>query len=188
MTPTGNRRISDGNEPGAVWRPPPGKRGAFLLEHLLKVGQGGVRVRPLGGNRAGEVRLGRFLRNPRVTSDEIISVACARTAGLVRGRHILAIQDTTVLRDDGKKRSLQLHPMIAVDAMDGALLGLVHAEFLYRAGGRRQARKKCRFEEKESFRWLNATRAASALMEGGADRVTVVADRAGDIYEEFTCK
>ena len=188
MSPAGNRETGNGHEPGTVWRPAPGKRGAFLLARLLEVGQAGVRVRPLGGNRAGEVRLGRFLRNPRVTSDEIISVACARTAGLVRGRHILAIQDTTSLRDDGGKRSLQLHPMIAVDASDRSLTGLAHAEFLYRAGGRKAARKKQRFEKKESFRWLNATRAAHALLEGGAARVTMVADRECDIYEEFALR
>jgi hypothetical protein len=33
--------------------------GSFLLARLIEVGQSGVRVRPLGGNRAGEVRLGR---------------------------------------------------------------------------------------------------------------------------------
>jgi hypothetical protein len=31
----------------------------------------------------------------------MIATARARTARLVKGRHILAIQDTTTLRDDG---------------------------------------------------------------------------------------
>ena len=101
--------------------------GAFVLDRLLTVGQAGVRVRPLGGNRAGEVRIGRFLRNDDVTPAEMVRTARARTAGLVQGRHILAIQDTTSLRDDGDQRSLHLHPTIAVDAIDGTLLGLVHA-------------------------------------------------------------
>jgi hypothetical protein len=68
-----------------------------------------------------------------VTPDDKISAARARTAGLVRGRRVLAIQacphaggDTANLRDDGKPCSPQLYPMIAVDAMDGALIGLVH--------------------------------------------------------------
>jgi hypothetical protein len=142
----------------------------------------------LGGNRAGEVGFGRFPRNPRVTSEEIVSTACARTAGLVRGLHILAAQDTTGLRDDGDQRSLQQHPMIAIDAMDGAVLGLAHAEFLYRADGMKAERKTRGFEEKESFRRLNATRSAAALAEGGAACVTIVADRECDIYEEFALK
>jgi len=92
------------------------------------------------------------------------------------------------LRDDGDQRSLQLHPMIAIDAMDGAVLGLAHAEFLYRLGGTKSERKNRAFEEKESFRWLNATRSAAALAEGGAACVTIVADRECDIYEEFALK
>ena len=145
MTATGNREISDGVEPGTVWAPAPGKKGAFLPRRLVEVGMGGVRLRPLGGDRAGEVGLGRFLRNPTVTPDEIISTACARTVGSVRGRHMLVPQDTTSLCDDGDQRSLQLHPAIAVDAEDGALVGLVYAEFLYRAGGVKAKRKRLPF-------------------------------------------
>jgi hypothetical protein len=104
------------------------------LDRLVTVGQTGVRLCPLGGNRAGEVRIGRFLRNDDVTPGEMVRIARARTAGLVRGRHILAIQDTASLRDDGDQRSMQLHPTIALDATDGTLLGLVHAEFFHREG------------------------------------------------------
>jgi DDE family transposase len=159
--------------------------GRFLLARLIEVGQSGVRVRPLGGNRAGEVRLGRFLRNPHVTPAEMVKTASARTATLVEGRHILAIQDTTSLRDDGNQCSLQLHSMIAVDATDGALLGLVHAEFLRRTGGKKALCGKRPFEAKESRRWLDATNAAAQLADAGAACVTVVADRECDIYDEF---
>ena len=46
--------------------------------------------------------------------------------------HVLAIQDTTSLRNDGQQHSINLHPTIAVDAQDGTLLGLVHAALLTR--------------------------------------------------------
>jgi hypothetical protein len=163
-------------------------RGRFVLRRLIEAGQDGIRVRPLGGNRAGEVGIGRFLHNPRVTPDEMISTACARTAALVRGQHVLAIQDTTGLRDDGDQHSLQLHAMIAVNALDGAMLGLTHAEFLYRFGGKKTKRRKRRFADKESRRWLDATRSARTLAEGGGACVTMAADREGDIDEEFACK
>jgi hypothetical protein len=162
--------------------------GAFVLDRLLTVGQTGVRVRPLGGNRAGEVRIGRFLRNDDVTPAEMVRTARVHTAGLVQGRHILAIQDTTGLRDDGNQRSLQLHPTIAVDADDGTLLGLVHAEFFEREGGKRASCGKRPFDEKESRRWLTATEQAAGLRAVGAARVTVVADREGDIYDEFALR
>jgi hypothetical protein len=60
--------------------------------------------------------------------------------------------------------------MIAVDATDGALLGLVHAKFLRRTGGKKALCGKRPFEEKESRRRLNATNspAASKLISNDA--------------------
>jgi Transposase DDE domain len=159
-----------------------------LLARLVCVGQSGVSVRRVGGNRAGEMRFTRFLRNPRVSPPEMVATARARTAKRVRGRHILAIQDTTTLRDDGRQCSLNLHAMIAVDAGDGAPLGLVEAIFLDRAGGKKRLCAKRPFAEKESRRWLDATRTAAGLVAAGAASVTVVADQEGDIYEEFACR
>jgi hypothetical protein len=159
-----------------------------LLARLVAVGQRGVRVRPLGGDRAGEVRLGRFLHNARVTPDEMVATARTRTAGRVQGRHVLVIQDTTSLRDDGDQRSLHLHPAIAVDANDGALLGLVDAVFLHRRGGKRGQHNNQPFADKESRRWLDATHQAAGLAAAGASAVTVIADREGDIYEMFACR
>ncbi|HYS89153.1 MAG TPA: IS4 family transposase [Bradyrhizobium sp.] len=159
-----------------------------MLARLVCVGQSGISVRRVGGNRAGEMRFTRFLRNRRVRPDEMVATARARTTGLVQGRHILAIQDTTTLRDDGKQRSLNLHPMIAVDAADGALLGLVDAVFLNHIGGKKHLCKKRPFAEKESRRWLDATNTAASLVAAGAVCVTVIADREGDIYEEFACR
>lgn len=159
-----------------------------MLARLVCVGQSGISVRRVGGNRAGEMRFTRFLRNRRVRPDEMVATARARTAGLVQGRHILAIQDTTTLRDDGKQCSLNLHPMIAVDAHDGALLGLVDAVFLSHVGGKKHLCKKRPFAEKESRRWLDATKTAASLVAAGAVCVTVIADREGDIYEEFACR
>ena len=142
----------------------------------------------MGGDRAGEMRFTRFLRNRRVKPEEMVATARARTAGLVKGRHILAIQETTTLRDDGKQRSLNLHPMIAVDAGDGGLLGLVDAVFLSRVGGKKHLSAKRPFAEKESCRWLDATNTAASLVAAGAECVTVIADREGNIYEEFACR
>jgi Transposase DDE domain len=157
-----------------------------LLARLVCVGQSGVSVRRVGGNRAGEMRFTRFLRNPRVRPPEMVATARTRTAKRVRGRHILAIQDTTTLRDDGRQCSLNLHAMIAVDAADGAPLGLVEAVFLDRVGGKKRLSAKRPFAEKESRRWLDATRTAAGLVDAAS--VTVVADQEGDIYEEFACR
>ncbi|MCC8968591.1 hypothetical protein H8A95_41520 [Bradyrhizobium sp. Pear76] len=100
-----------------------------------------------------------------------------RTAGLVRGRHVLAIEETTSLRDDGKLDSLSLHVMIAAD--DGALLELVDAAFLQHVGDKKRQSAVRAFADKESRRWLEATYTAAELSAGGATCATVIADREG---------
>lgn len=170
-------------------RPPePGKRGAFLLDRLVGHGGQGVSVRNLGGGRAGEMRIARFLHNPEVTATEMLSTALARTCHRAAGRHVLAIQDTSALRVDEKGIGLSFHPVIAVDAVAGTVLGLVDAVFLAREGGQRERRKERDFEDKDSRRWLSGAESASALADAGAACVTVVEDREGDIYECFAYK
>ena len=145
-------------------------------------------MRRLGGGRAGEMRIARFLHNPKVTLDEMLSTALARTSAQVAGRHVLAIQDTSALRVDEKGVGLSFHPVIAVDATEGTVLGLVDNAFLTRRGGERGSRKARDFEDKDSRRWLSGAERASALAEAGAACVTVVEDREGDIYECFAFK
>lgn len=159
-----------------------------MCERLVAHGGKGVSVRSLGGNRAGEMRITRFLHNPKVTPDEMISAALARTCSLVAGRHVLAIQDTSALRVDEKGIGLSFHPVIAVDANEGTVLGLVDNVFLARQGGERASRKERDFAEKDSVRWLEGAESASALAEAGATCVTVVEDREGDVYECFAFK
>jgi hypothetical protein len=173
---------------GAVWRSPPGKRGAFLHSRLVEVGGNGVSVRRLGKDRAGEIRIWRFLHNDAVTVDEMVATAAARTLGLVSGRHVLAIQDTTTVRSTARGLGVALHPVIAVDAIEGTLLGLVEACFMVRNGGKRARRHHVDLADKESRRWLAGAESAAALASAGAACVTVVADREGDIYEDFACK
>jgi hypothetical protein len=140
-------------------------------------------VRRLGGGRAGEIRLTRFLRNAAVTPEEM-----ARTAGLATqprctGRHVLAIQDTTVVRSEGGG-GWYLHAALAVDAEDGAILGLIGGQFLSRDKGRKDQRRNLPIEDKESYRWLRGADLAAQLC-APARRVTVVADREADIFEAF---
>jgi len=134
------------------------------------------------------MRITRFLHNPKVAFGEMISTALVRTCAQVVGRHVLAIQDTSALRVDEKGIGLSFHPVIAVDANAGTVLGLVDNVFLTREGGERASRKQRDFEDKDSRRWLTGAERASALAEAGAACVTVIEDREGDIYECFAFK
>lgn len=157
-----------------------------MLRRLIEVGARKLRVRVLGGGRAGEMRLFRFLHNPAVTVEEMLEEAGRRTSERCQGRDVLVIQDTTVLRSEGGGGDY-LHVAIALDAQEDAILGVVDARFLSREAGRKVARKSLPIEEKESFRWLESADQAASVC-AGAQRITVIADREGDIYEAFALR
>ena len=157
----------------------------FLHDRLVRQGPRGISVRRLGGSRAGEVRIGRFLRNGKVTVEKIVARAASGTASRVAGLDVLAIQDTTSFRDDGLGNSLVGHATIAVEAEQGALLGLVDARVIERHGGGGKGAKGRALCDKESQRWLDGLQASGRLVQAGAVRVTALADREGDIYEMF---
>lgn len=152
----------------------------------MEVGGRGISVRSLGGSRSGEIRITRFLRNQRVSVEELVSHAAHATAQRVSGRHILAIQDTTVIQSEGGGGHY-LHAMIAVDAEDNAILGLVHGQAMTRTAGLKATRRARTIEDKESYRWLEGAEAA-ARIGASARQVTVIADRESDIYEAFARK
>lgn len=112
----------------------------------------------------------------------------ARTAGQATaarcaGRHVLAIQYTTVVRSEGGG-GLYLHAVVALDADDDAILGLIGGQFLNRSAGRKAVRRSVPIEHKESYRWVQGADLAASVC-ASARRVTVVADREADIFEAF---
>jgi hypothetical protein len=52
------------------------KKEAFLHGRLATHGGKGLSVRQLGGGRAGEMRIIRFLHNPKVTVSEMVATSC----------------------------------------------------------------------------------------------------------------
>ncbi|MEN3749825.1 IS4 family transposase [Sphingomonas sp. HF-S3] len=132
------------------------------------------------------MRITRFLRNRSVTVEEMLSQAASSTSQRCQGRDVVVIQDTTVIRSTGGGGDY-LHVAIALDGSDGAILGLVDGQFLQRSSGRRGQRRGSPVEEKESFRWLQGADQAASVC-AGADRITVIADREGDIYEAFALR
>ena len=149
----------------------------------MEVGGRGISVRKLGGCRSGEMRITRFLRNRRVTLEEMVSKASEQTAQRVAGRHILAIQDTTVIQSEGGGGHY-LHAMIGVDAEDHAIMGLIYGSVMSRTKGQKASRRQRPIEEKESYRWLEGANAAAQVCASAA-RITVIADRESDIFEAF---
>jgi hypothetical protein len=170
--------------------------GARVFEQVMKTKS--LVLRRIGRDRNGELSVGGFLGSPHVTPQEIVRTAGRRTACACAGKRIVAAQDTTEVnfsgRDrrrrglgpagDGKTPGFFCHATVAIDADDEALLGVVYARIWTRGHEPAKARRSKTIEDKESFRWLEATAAASDLLCNAA-QVIVVGDREFDIYAQF---
>jgi hypothetical protein len=155
-------------------------------------------VRELADNRAEKVGLTRFFRNKRVTADEILQTAAERTGAAAAGRHVLLIEDTSEINYEAKAKrkrglgrvgngadvGLFVHPALAVDAADGAVLGLAGATIWRRSRVKEEDYQSLPIEEKESWRWIATALKATTFLSTAA-LVTLIADREADIYELF---
>lgn len=133
-----------------------------------------------------------------MTHKEMLNHAGERLWPIVEGLHVLAIQDTSEINyqdhaektkdlgtvGNGKDKGFFIHPVIAVEAQEHALLGICGAEVWQRRTGKSPQYKKLPIEEKESYRWLKGGEIAKRSLATAA-QVTIVGDRESDIYEEW---
>jgi hypothetical protein len=165
--------------------------------HDSMVAQSSVVVRRLGGRRAGEMAGHRVLSCTSVTPGQTVACFARVTAAAAAGRRIVAAQDTTECNYPTRRRSklgpaghngdtpgFFLHAMIAVDVADEAVLGVVDAAIWTRPATPAADRRKRAFADKESHRWLAATKAAGSVL-AAASQIVVVGDRESDIYQVF---
>ena len=143
------------------------------------------------------VGFGRFLANRKVSIERLIEGWGAETSQACAGRHVLAIQDLSEInfktRSEDRRglgevglsgHGLLLHAMMAVDAEEGTVLGLVSGRVWTRQGRVSIPHDKRDLADKESERWLSTAQAAKPVL-AKASSVTVVADRESDIYAEW---
>lgn len=171
-------------------------RGQWLVERIVTAGS--VVLRRIGQTRAEEVAAHRYLSSGSVTPEGILEALSARTSQACAGRRVVAVQDTTQIHfkgrcaarrglgptSDGESPGFFIHPVVAVDAEDEAVLGLVHGQIWTREPERVPSRKSRPLEDKESGRWIVGTKMAGERL-AAASGVIVVTDREGDIYSHF---
>jgi hypothetical protein len=157
-----------------------------------------VRLRRLADDRSEQVKFRRFLSNEAVTIVEMVARRATFVAAVAKGRHVLAIQDTTELNyqaQSGRKHGLGkvgngtdvglfMHPVLAVDAETRECLGLIDVQVWRRTKRKAEKYKRLPIEQKESYRWVHGGSQAKAVLAEAA-RVTVIDDREGDIYEKW---
>ena len=140
-----------------------------------------VVVRKLGVDRGGELSLHRVLSSARMTPEATVACLARPTAAAVRGRRIVAVQDTTEVNFAGRQsRGLGragrqgrtpgffIHATVAVDAETDAVLGLVDAAIWTRDGAAATGRRQRVLADKESQRWLAAAETAASQTRGNA--------------------
>ena len=155
-----------------------------------------VCLRKLGETRGGEVRFGRFLTNPKVSTARLLHSICAPTAQRAAGRCALFIEDITELNyqahaarvrglgtvGNGRDAGLFLHPLLVVDAKDGACLGLADVHLWLRTERASANYRALPIEAKESHRWISTAESGKKCLAGAA-QLTVITDRESDIFE-----
>jgi hypothetical protein len=157
-----------------------------------------INLRQLGGDRANEVKFGRWLANKKVTQMELINEVIGKTTNLTAGRHVLGIQDTSEINyrahanrvsglgrvGNGKDVGFFIHPMLVLDAHDGSCLGLGAIKTWIRTEEADPNYQKLPIEEKESYRWIETAEQGKGVLSE-AEKITIIADRESDIYEEW---
>jgi hypothetical protein len=163
------------------------------------VATGSLKPRELGGTRSGEMAAHRLLSCEDVEPAQLLVPHVARTVAACKGRRVVAAQDTTEINFDRQRqpaaglgptgndgiRGFFLHPVVAVDADDEALLGVVGAQIWTRGEEPTPMHHDIPFDEKESRRWLAGAEMAAEQLASVATQVIVVSDREGDIYPMF---
>lgn len=160
----------------------------------------------LSNNRAELVGASRFFNNISVTEEVLIEESAQRCQKAVVGHHVLAIQDTSEINDESHRGKLNhhdpelgpvgndkdigffIHPVFVLERENAFPLGIADVHVWNRLWDKKTKKeRKYQYqpiEEKESYRWIECSEVSKKVLSESAS-VTIVADREGDIYEEF---
>jgi len=141
-----------------------------------------------------------------VKEEDLIDSMCKETASKISGGHVLALQDTSEFNFQwNKKRKKEssglgacratgslgflLHPTLALNADTLEVYGFSHIRIWHREDetGTKHDRnyKSLSVGAKESYKWIDSSLKSRPSLQK-ADMVTLVEDREGDIYKQFS--
>lgn len=163
-------------------------------------------IHQLAENESQQRSFYRILQNQRMEIEELKAYICSDCYRQVEsGSHYLVIQDTTQPNFDRNKANIRdrtglgviadrsslgffLHASLVVEANSGQSIGFSDIQTWSRemAMPTKTERnyKSLPIEQKESMRWLRATQQSVEGLKS-ASKVTIIADREGDISELF---
>jgi len=180
-------------------------RGNQLLHNLFC--QGCASIRRLSGSEAEAKGAYRFLRNERVSEEELVANMAANCRHAAHRRWVICLQDTTEINvathrgrlpvqdadlgvtGAGQGLGFFVHPTLVVDARDATPLGFADVllwnrprTFTPRPEG---AHKELPLEEKESYKWMQGITNTQEQLGAEVAHMVFIQDREGDIYEHY---
>jgi len=146
----------------------------------------------------------RFVDNAKVKESILVESLQAACKEQITKGHVLAISDTTEINlsrqsgrinkgelgviSDNQSLGFLLHPCLLLEADYGEAIGVSSVQSWVRPvnQGTKHERnyKKLPIEEKESYKWLQSIEDTQSCLKE-AVKVTYIADREADIYQEF---
>lgn len=150
----------------------------------------------------------RFLKNERVSEDDIVHNLSMNCKAACKGKYVVCIQDTTeinlsshskrIKNDDDigttnaknvKGLGFMLHPSLVLDATDGTPYGYADIKVWNRpmdfTSKHERNYNSLPIEQKESYKWIEVSQNTKSALEGVVKGMVIVQDREGDIYEQF---
>lgn len=188
----------------SIWRPKTVKKGAKLYSAMVQ--HQTVNIRKISRNRAEQVGNYRFLNNENVTISELVACVGDICAKNMKGKHILAINDTSEINlqshrgrlnpeglgvvGNNKDVGFYIHPTLVLDAENGFPLGLNTIQLWTREidheDKKEREYKNLPIEKKESYKWIkSAIETKTSCLESDFKMVTHIGDRESDIFELF---
>lgn len=150
----------------------------------------------------------RFLQNDRVSEGDILDNLVANCRAGCEGKFVVCIQDTTEINLSSHSRRIHkdsyigttnakgeqglgffLHPSLVLDARTGVPCGYSDVKIWnrpldFRCKHERQYHS-LPIEQKESYKWIEASRNTQSALADVVEGMVIVQDREGDIYEQF---
>ena len=177
------------------------KRAAQVL-HKLTRGRNSS-IRQVTESDAEQKSFYRLFSNDKFNEKAIEGSIVKRCGELCKDRHVLCIQDTAEFNLTGQQGRLKaasglgkttkegilgfmLHSSLVIDANAGSALGYSYIKAWERkedtADRHTRKYKQLPIEEKESYKWIEASMQSKQLLEQ-SKTITIIADRESDIYD-----
>jgi Transposase DNA-binding len=182
------------------------QRGNQILKQLFS--KCSRSIRQLSDGEAEAKAFYRFLKNDRVSEDDIVMNLADNCRSASKGKYVVCIQDTTEVNLIQHRNRLKrdeyvgttnankdgglgffLHPSLVLDAVEGTPYGYADIKVWNRSlqfSSKFDRRyNQLSIKEKESYKWLEVSNNTKAALSCSVAGMVIVQDREGDIYEQF---